>query len=222
MKTELIRVDAHSPDKSIIGRAAELIREGKLVAFPTETVYGLGANALDSNAVGGIFEVKGRSFSKPLAVCISNFKQLNLIVREVTPIAKKLMEKFWPGPLTLILLKAGIIPSSVTCGAETLGIRFPDNRIALEVIECANTPIALTSANLSGHPSPRTAQEVLADLGGRIDLILDGGPTRIGVVSTVLDLTIMPPRILRKGAIDVQGINEVLKEAGFERQENSH
>jgi L-threonylcarbamoyladenylate synthase len=169
-----------------IGRAAEILREGGLVAFPTETVYGLGANALDEKAVAGIFTAKERPRWDPLIVHIADPALLDRIA-VVSPEAERLMDAFWPGPLTLLLPRTTAIPDTVTAGRDLVGVRMPAHPVALELIRQAGLPIAAPSANRFGHTSPTTAAHVLADLNGRIDAVLDGGPTAVGVESTVLD-----------------------------------
>jgi L-threonylcarbamoyladenylate synthase len=186
--------------------AAKLIQRGKLVAFPTETVYGLGANALDADAVARIYEAKQRALNDPLIVHVARkdvggIANLRALGRDKRALAVRLTETFWPGPLTLVLPRAGRIPPIVSAGLDTVAIRMPDHPIALELIRKSGAPIAAPSANRFGHVSPTTAQHVLNDLDGRIDMVIDGGPTRIGVESTVLDLTSDPPRILRPGGV---------------------
>lgn len=184
-----------------IARAAEVIKNGGLVAFPTETVYGLGANALDVKAVTGIFTAKGRPTADPLIVHLSSQEQAPLVARSVTETASRLMQAFWPGPLTLILPKQPQIPNLVTSELDTVAARVPNHPVALALIEAAGLPIAAPSANRFGHTSPTTAQHVWHDLRGRIDLILDGGSAAIGVESTVLDASTSPARILRPGGV---------------------
>ena len=184
-----------------LASAAEILKTGGLVAFPTETVYGLGANALDVNAVAGIFTAKGRPAADPLIVHLSGLDQITRIVRSVSPAAQTLAETFWPGPLTLILPKQPEVPDLVTSDLDTVAVRVPNHPVALALIQAAGLPIAAPSANRFGHTSPTTAQHVWHDLRDRIDIILDGGSTAIGVESTVLDLSTSPARILRPGGI---------------------
>lgn len=194
-----------------IEQAAQLLREGKTVAFPTETVYGLGADATSDQAVQGIFEAKGRPSDNPLIVHISSKKQLHPIVEHVDNQAEKLIEQFWPGPLTLIFKKKeGVFSDLVTAGLDTVGIRMPDHPVALSIIEAAGKPIAAPSANRSGKPSPTSADHVYHDLNGRIAGIVDGGETGVGVESTVLDCTVTPPVILRPGGISYEEIVECI------------
>jgi L-threonylcarbamoyladenylate synthase len=190
--------------------AAELIRQGEVVAFPTETVYGLGANALSNEAVEKIFLAKGRPSDNPLIVHIGEMSQLRMVAREIPERAMKLIDAFWPGPLTLILPKTDQVASLVTAGLDTVGVRMPDHPLALALIREAGVPIAAPSANRSGRPSPTTADHVRGDLNHRIAGILDGGCTGVGVESTVLDVTVEPAVILRPGGITLEQIKEVI------------
>lgn len=195
-----------------IEKAAEIIKLGGIVAFPTETVYGLGANAFNEKAVAKIFLAKGRPSDNPLIVHISSSQDdiLGMITRDIPAIAGILIKKFWPGALTLILKKRKIIPNIVSGGLDTVAVRMPNNKTALKLIETAGTPIAAPSANISGRPSGTDAQTVFEDFGNNIDLILDGGPTKIGVESTVIDLTVSPPTILRQGGVTVEEIRDII------------
>jgi L-threonylcarbamoyladenylate synthase len=184
-----------------IRQAAKLIREGGIVAFPTETVYGLGADATNVNALQKVFEAKGRPASDPLIVHVAGIDMLKIVVREIPTLAWELIAKFWPGPLTLILPKTEIIPDIVTSGLDTVAVRMPDDPVALSLITEAGVPLAAPSANSFGRPSSTSAAHVMADLSGKIDMLLDGGPSIIGVESTVLDVTCTPPNILRPGGI---------------------
>jgi len=200
-KTELIKVNSKRPEKSKIRKAAIIIRNGGLVAFPTETVYGLGANALDPKAVKKIFSAKGRPADNPLIIHISDIEDIFRLALNVPLIAKKIIQKYWPGPLTIILKKSKLVPYITTGGLETVAIRMPSHKIALSLIENSSTPIAAPSANLFGKPSPTLAEHVLEDLDGKIDLLIDGGKTDIGLESTVIDLTSKHPMLLRPGRI---------------------
>jgi L-threonylcarbamoyladenylate synthase len=211
MVCQIIKINPKEPEKNLIKKAAKIIKKGGLVAFPTETVYGLGANALNKKAVKKIFEAKNRPLDNPVIVHIADFLELFKLAKNIPKTAKILIRKFWPGPLTLVLFKKKIIPDEVTAGAETVAIRMPKNRIALELIKISGLPIAAPSANLAGRPSPTTAQDVFEDLGDKIDLILDGGKTKIGLESTVVDLTVEPPLILRPGGIGLEELKKVLK-----------
>lgn len=193
-----------------IARAAEVLKNGGLVAFPTETVYGLGANALDEQAAQKIFTAKGRPAADPLIVHLSSVEQLPLVARSVPETGCHLMERFWPGPLTLILPKQPAVPDLVTSGLATVAVRVPNHPVALALIREAGLPLAAPSANRFGHISPTTAQHVWHDLRGRIDLILDGGSAAIGVESTVIDLSTTPPRILRPGGVTREMLETVL------------
>ncbi len=207
---KVLKVDSDHPKKEIIEEAVKLIKEGKLIAFPTETVYGLGADALNEEAVKRIFEIKGRPLDKPLSIIIGRKEELRQCVQEIPKSAQVLIERFWPGPLTLIFRASPLIPDIMMGENNTIGIRMPDCRIALEIVKASGVPLACPSANLSGRSSPTKAEEVIKDLGERIDLILDGGETKVGVESTVLDLTTSPPTILREGAFKREEIEEVI------------
>jgi L-threonylcarbamoyladenylate synthase len=201
MQTILIKVDPISPDPYIIEQAGNIIRRGGLVAFPTETVYGLAADALNPEAVARVFEVKGRPESKPLPVQVASIDQVATLAIGISDDAVRLMEAFFPGPLTIILQASEQIPETVTAGTGTIGIRMPDHPVALALIRAAGTPIVAPSANPSGLPPPTTAVEVAGYFDGRIDVILDAGPSRIKTPSTVVDLTTTPPKIIREGSI---------------------
>jgi L-threonylcarbamoyladenylate synthase len=200
-ETLLIELDPAQPDREAVDRAAESLRKGGLVAFPTETVYGLGADALDPQAVRKIFVAKGRPLDNPVIVHVAGPEDLAVITDDVPSEATLLMKQFWPGPLTLIFRKSRRVPEVVTGGQDTVAVRMPRNAIALALVRALGHPIAAPSANLSGRPSPTTARHVLDDLGGRIDIILDGGPVEVGLESTVLDLSRHPPALLRPGAV---------------------
>lgn len=213
MDTKVWNVDKNvekNPACAQIVDAAHLLREGEVVAFPTETVYGLGANALSDEAVAKIFEAKGRPSDNPLIVHIGDESQLPMIVREVPDKARKVMNAFWPGPITIILPKTDAVASKVTANLDTVGVRMPDHPIALELIKEAGVPIAAPSANRSGRPSPTSAEHVREDLYGRIAGIVDGGTTGVGVESTVLDMTVEPPIILRPGGVTREQLVEVI------------
>jgi len=193
-----------------IDEAAEVLKKGGLVAFPTETVYGLGANALDQEAVAKIFEAKGRPGDNPLIVHISRASNIGELTPILTPKIIKLIDCFWPGPLTLVLPKKECVPDITTGGLATVAIRMPDDPIALELIKKAGFPIAAPSANISGRPSPTKADHVITDLDGKIDVILKGGDCRVGIESTVLDLTGEIPTILRPGIITADNIEAAI------------
>ncbi len=208
--TEIIVVDPENPQSEIIAYAASYIRKGKLVAFPTETVYGLGANALDENAVARIFEAKDRPMEDPLIVHLASKEELPTVARDVPGIAYKLVEVFWPGPLTLVLPKQEVIPKNVTAGLETIAVRVPNHPVALALLRASGVPIAAPSANRFSRVSPTTAQHVFNDLSGRIELILDGGQTSIGVESTVLNILSTPPMILRPGGVTREALERLI------------
>ncbi|MBQ8506724.1 MAG: threonylcarbamoyl-AMP synthase [Clostridia bacterium] len=205
MKTQVLK-----PDSAALELAAGLIRSGKLVGIPTETVYGLGANALDPEAVASIFEAKGRPGDNPLIVHIAEISELRpLIAAEPSENARKLMEAFWPGPLTLIFPRSEKVPLRTTGGLNTVAVRMPAHPVAREVIRMSGLPIAAPSGNRSGRPSPTTAAHMFEDMDGRIDLILDGGESDVGVESTVVDMTGDVPRILRPGGVTPEQIEAV-------------
>ncbi|HEY8347492.1 MAG TPA: L-threonylcarbamoyladenylate synthase [Symbiobacteriaceae bacterium] len=202
--TKVLVVDAANPDGTLLAQAAAILRNGGLVAFPTETVYGLGANALDGQAVAKIFKAKGRPADNPLIVHVADREAVKEVAATVPPAAERLMERFWPGPLTLVLPRTRAVADDVTAGLDTVGVRMPNHPVALGLIRAAGVPIAAPSANLSGRPSPTVAEHVIEDLAGRIDLILDGGETGVGLESTVLDMTEDPPVLLRPGGVTVE------------------
>lgn len=208
--TEVLRAMDAVADARAIERAAMLVRAGELVAFPTETVYGLGADATNAEAVRRIFAAKGRPFNDPIIVHLAHAHELERAARDVPAAAEALAARFWPGPLTLVLPRGEAIPPVVAAGGDTVGVRVPSHPIARALIEAAGVPIAAPSANRFMHTSPTTVAHVLADLDGRIACILDGGPCAVGVESTVLDLTVSPPQVLRPGGVSVEALREVL------------
>lgn len=210
MHTRVIRVDPHDPDSAAIAEAAATLTRGGLVAFPTETVYGLGANALSEAAVGGIYRAKGRPPTDPMIVHIAHVDQLPGIADEVPPIVADLARRFWPGPLTLILPKRASVPDVVSAGLPTIGVRIPSHTVSRRLLSQLALPVAAPSANRFSHPSPTTAEHVLHDLDGLIDLVIDGGPTSIGIESTILDLTVSPPLVRRPGRASLDDIREIL------------
>lgn len=212
MQTRVIKIDSAKIDRDAMKEAAALIREGELVAFPTETVYGLGADALHPEASKKIYTAKGRPSDNPLIVHISKFEDLVSIAREVPQQARKLSEAFWPGPLTMIVWKNEKVPYETTGGMDTVAIRMPNHPIALRLIEESGCLIAAPSANTSGKPSPTEASHVALDMDGRIPMILDGGPVGIGIESTIIDLTEDVPMILRPGYITKEMLEDVLDE----------
>lgn len=208
MKTSIL--SATDPDT--ISRGAEIIQHGGLLGIPTETVYGLGANGLDPDAVLKIFEAKGRPQDNPLILHVSGPEQAEAFCHDIPDTARTLMAKFWPGPLTLVLPARDIVPKPTTAGLDTVAIRCPDNALTRAIIEAAGVPIAAPSANISGKPSPTTAQHVLHDMDGKIEAIVDGGPCTVGVESTIVDLTGKAPRLLRPGGVTPEMLQAVLGE----------
>ncbi|GLC29371.1 L-threonylcarbamoyladenylate synthase [Clostridium omnivorum] len=211
METKVVILDLDNLDRTAIEDAGKVIRNGGLVAFPTETVYGLGANALDDIAVKKIFLAKGRPQDNPLIVHIADFN-IEYLTTEIPEIAKRLMEKFWPGPLTLILKKSQIIPDTTSAGLNTIGIRMPSNIVARELIKAAGVPIAAPSANVSGRPSPTEVSRCIEDLEGKIEYILGGEKCDVGLESTIVDCTVEPPCVLRPGGITLEMLREVNSE----------
>lgn len=212
METKVVKIDSSNPDIELVKEAARYIIGGELVGFPTETVYGLGANGLDENAVRKIFMAKGRPQDNPLILHVNSIEMLRTLVVEIPDKALKLIDAFWPGPLTILFKKNNIVPEVITAGLDTVAIRMPSHKIALELIGASNTPIAAPSANTSGRPSPTRAEHVIEDMNGKIPFIIDGGETGIGLESTVIDLTEDIPMILRPGGITPRDIIEVLGE----------
>lgn len=209
MKTEILKIDRKNINKAYIKKAADLIKEGALVAFPTETVYGLGADGLNNEACKKIFKAKGRPADNPLILHISHISMLDNLVEEISESHRKLFD-LWPGPMTLIFKKSRLIPEAVTAGGNTVAIRFPSDEIARALISEANTPIAAPSANISGRPSPTKADDVYQDMDGIIPLIIDGGESNIGIESTVIDLSGESPTILRPGYYTYEFLKEIL------------
>ena len=208
METKVVELNELNLDKNALEEAGKVIREGGLVAFPTETVYGLGANALDDKAVKKIFEAKGRPQDNPLIIHVADFN-IEGFVKDIPDTAKKMMERFWPGPLTLLLRKSSTIPETTTAGLETVGIRMPSNAIARELIKAAGVPIAAPSANVSGRPSPTEMSRCVEDLSGKIEYILGGGKSEVGLESTIVDCTVNPPCVLRPGGITLEMLKEI-------------
>lgn len=197
-------------NKKIIQKAAHVLRHGGLVAFPTETVYGLGANVFDARAVARIFKAKQRPSDNPLIVHVASVAAVTHLVQHIPPVARQLMKKFWPGPLTLVLRKRSIIPRIVTAGLGTVCVRMPQHPVALAFIRAAGVPIAAPSANLSGKPSATSANAVRDDFHDAVDMILDGGKTKVGLESTVVDCTVMPPVVLRQGGTTIEALRRVV------------
>ena len=217
METVVIDCKDNSNISDKLMEAGKVLREGGLVIFPTETVYGLGANAFDQAAALGIFAAKHRPADNPLIVHIYKMDQLKDIVKEVNGTAKKAMDAFWPGPLTLIMEKSHNVPDAVTAGLNTVGVRMPKNDVALALLKAAKIPIAAPSANVSGKPSPTRLEHVIYDMNGRVDMILDGGPCEVGLESTVLDTTTNPPTILRPGGVTLEMLKGVFGEVALDK-----
>lgn len=212
METKVGFIECLNNDKKYIKEASEVIKMGGIVAFPTETVYGLGANALDEEAVKKIFIAKGRPQDNPLIIHISNDNQLEKYVNNIPKIAERLMNKFWPGPLTIIFEKKDIVPNVTSAGLSTIGVRMPNNKVALELIEKSGVPVAAPSANISGRPSPTDMERCIEDLNGRVDYILGAEKSDVGLESTIVDVTCNPPCVLRPGGVTLEMLREVNEE----------
>lgn len=210
METKIIKIDKDSFKEEDLKEAAAIIKSGGVVAFPTETVYGLGANGLDEEAVRKIYIAKGRPSDNPLILHIGEIDQLQAIVETVPDSAIKCIEKFWPGPLTIILKRKKQVPDIITAGLDTVAVRMPENSIARALINLSKLPIAAPSANLSGRPSPTSGEHVVEDMLGKIDMIIDGGNTGIGLESTILDLSTDIPTILRPGAVTLEDLKSII------------
>jgi len=206
----VLKVNADSPDPESIRTAAEVIRRGELVVFPTETVYGLAADALNEAAVRLVFEAKGRDQTRALPVQIAGVEQLSRVASDIPAGALALAARFWPGPLTLVLPKSDAVPDILTGGGKTIGVRVPDHPVALALLRELDTPIVATSANVSGRSAPRSAGCAIRGFGNLVSIALDAGECRIGVPSTVVDLTVKPPSIVRQGAIGREEIEAVI------------
>lgn len=217
MKTIIEKIDKHQIDEQVLLKAGDVLKQGGLVAFPTETVYGLGANALDERAAMKTYAAKGRPSDNPLIVHIAEVEALGSIVQNVSDKAKTIIEHFWPGPLTLIFEKTEKVPYGTTGGLQTVAVRMPENEIAKKLILAGGGYVSAPSANTSGRPSPTSAQHVADDLDGKIDMILDGGSVDIGVESSILDMTVEPPMILRPGAITKEMLEEVVGEVSVDQ-----
>lgn len=216
METKVAIIKDINTDIRFIEEAGEVIRNGGTVAFPTETVYGLGANALDDEAVRKIFIAKGRPQDNPLIIHVST-KEISELVKDVPEVAQKIIDKFWPGPLTVILEKKDIIPNVTSANLNTIGIRMPNSEIALKLIELAERPIAAPSANISGRPSPTEVERCVEDLNGRVDYIIGGESSDIGVESTIVDCTVNPPLVLRPGGITLEMLKEINPEIELDK-----
>ena len=214
--TEFIKINKENSD-IVLKKAAEIISNGGLVAFPTETVYGLGADGLNTDAVKNIYVAKGRPSDNPLILHISKKEELDRLVKEINATAKVLMDKFWPGPMTLVFKKSDIVPDVISGGLDTVAVRLPENEIARELISYSGTPIAAPSANTSGRPSPTKAEHVFEDLDGKIEMIIDGGSCDIGLESTVIDVTESTPVILRPGKVSFEDIKELFPDVLYDK-----
>lgn len=200
-ETKLVTVDPRNPKQKELAPVAEAARAGELIAFPTDTVYGIGTNAMIPQADLAIFAAKKRPADKPLILMIADPADAGRYALEINPIAKKLIEAYWPGPLTLVFKKKPEVPHEVTAGGETVGIRCPDSSIARMIIRLAGIALATTSANIAGNPSPKTAAEAKDNLWGRVSYIVDGGTTELGIESTVVDISSGKPKLIREGFI---------------------
>ena len=216
MNTKISIINDINKDNEIIKDAGNIIRDGGIVAFPTETVYGLGANALDENAVKKIFIAKGRPQDNPLIVHVAS-KNIDNLVKDVPKVAKELIDKFWPGPLTIILNKKEIVPNVTSANLNSIGIRMPKDEIALKLIELSGVPIAAPSANISGRPSPTEIKRCIEDLDGRVDYIIGGEKSNVGVESTIVDCTVYPPIVLRPGGITLDMLKEVCEDITIDK-----
>lgn len=210
MKTRMVSIDRAAVKDGDLAEPAAILGRGGLVAFPTETVYGLGANALDEQAAAKIYAAKGRPSDNPLIAHIANKADLGQLVKEIPEAGQKLMDAYWPGPLTMIFRKSSLVPYATTGGLDTVAVRMPGDAIARRLIELAGVPIAAPSANTSGRPSPTAAAHVFQDMDGRIDMIVDGGPVGIGLESTIVDVTGERPTLLRPGAVTVEMLRETV------------
>ena len=219
MKTEILPTHTKALFEAAVKRAAELLRAGEVVALPTETVYGLAANALDENAVAKIFQIKGRPAHNPIIIHVADIEMARRCVKNFSVAAEKFSQSFWPGPLTLVLPRADQIPDNVTAGGQTVGVRWPSHPIMQAVIRACGFPLAAPSANLSNQISPTNATHVHAQLAGKIALIVDGGQAQVGIESTVLDLTVSPARILRPGMIHAESLAAVAGEIQSSKSE---
>ena len=217
MKTIIKKITKNQNNADIIKQAGDILKSGGLVAFPTETVYGLGADALNEQAAKKIYAAKGRPSDNPLIIHITNIEALDKITEYIPQEARIVADAYWPGPLTMIFRKSEIVPMGTTGGLNTVAVRMPSHEVARAVIDAGGGYIAAPSANTSGRPSPTAAEHVQEDLSGKIDMIVDGGPVEIGVESTILDMTVTPPMILRPGAITKEMLNKVIGEVAVDK-----
>lgn len=217
METKVVTIDRKNPDKAALLEAGRLLREGALVAFPTETVYGLGGDGLNENAAAKIYAAKGRPSDNPLILHIAEVSDMEKLAVDIPKLAYRLAERFWPGPMTMILKKSSSVPYATTGGLDTVAIRMPSDEIAREIIRASGTYIAAPSANLSGRPSPTKAEHVVEDLSGRIEMIVDGGNSEIGLESSIIDLSGEIPMILRPGYITKEDFTQIAAEVAYDR-----
>ena len=217
MKTKVEKINKNQINTDIIEEAGKILKEGGLVAFPTETVYGLGADALNEEAAKKIYEAKGRPSDNPLIVHVADLEALDGITALIPSSTKKIAEAYWPGPLTMIFEKNDRVPYRTTGGLETVAVRMPDHDVARALIRAGGGYIAAPSANTSGRPSPTKASHVKEDLDGRIEMIIDGGDSKIGVESTILDMTVFPPMILRPGAVTREMLEELIGDVDVDK-----
>jgi len=211
LRPDVVKIDPHQPEAEKIRRAAEVVRRGGVIAYPTETVYGLGADAFDPEAVGRVYQIKGRDLGKAILLIAAELQGVEELVEEIPPVARRLMEKFWPGPLTLVFRASARVPKELLGEGRTIGVRIPGSRLCRELVREAGVPLTSTSANRSGQPNPRKADEVLRALGESIDLVLDGGPTPSAVPSTVVEVSSGEARLVRPGAIDWEALRRLIE-----------
>ena len=216
MQTKLFKIDTNNIDEELMKEAGETVKNGGLVAFPTETVYGLGGDGLNPSSSEKIYKAKGRPSDNPLIIHIADINDLDKIVKEVPEKAMKLAKAFWPGPLTMIFNKSDVVPKETTGGLDTVAVRMPNHKVALELIKHSSGYIAAPSANLSGRPSPTKAAHVIEDMDGRADIIIDGGTSTIGLESTIVDLTGDVPMVLRPGYISIKSLSRVVGDVVFD------
>ena len=209
--TQVLKINPDAPEPDILAQAGDILRQGGLVAYPTETVYGLAASAFVVDSIARVFDAKGRPYGQPLPVQIADAAEVDTLARNVSPVAKRLIADFFPGPLTLVFRRQLTVSLTVTGGGNTVGLRMPDHPVALGVLRAFGAPLVCPSANLTGRRAPMSAQDVLEDLDGRVDLVLDGGPTTDRTPSTVLDVTTDPARLLREGKISRAQLEAYLK-----------
>ena len=207
-----VKIDPLRPETSTLKKAVEILKKGEVIALPTDTFYALGADGLNPEAIKKVYEIKGRDYKKPILLLISDRELLSSLVSEIPSVAEKLISYFWPGPLTIIFKASAEIPLVLMGEGDKIGIRIPDNRVIREISRLLRGPITGTSANLSGKPSPISAKEIISSIGEKVDLILDGGDAPGGKESTIIDVTTIPPRLIRRGKISVEEIEKVIGE----------